>query len=128
MRIHFERSGGVGGVRLTAELDTDQGSAIYGAAQLQRSLSSDEVRRLREILEAVDLFDLPAQAPPSRRGADRFQYVVTVESAGKRHSMRTTDRAAPKALRALLEYLTKISMGRTTVSKSGGKPDDSARP
>jgi hypothetical protein len=128
MRIHFERSGGVGGFRLTAELDTDQGSAIYGAAQLKRSLSSDEVRRLREILDAVDLFDLPAAAPPSRRGADRFQYVVTVESAGKRHSVRTTDRAAPTALRPLLEYLTKISMGRAAVPNAGDTADDSGRP
>jgi hypothetical protein len=128
MRIHFERSGGVGGFRLTAELDTDQGSATYGAAQLKRSLSSDEVRRLREILDAVDLFDLPAAAPPSRRGADRFQYVVTVESAGKRHSVRTTDRAAPTALRPLLEYLTKISMGRAAVPNAGDTADDSGRP
>jgi hypothetical protein len=128
MRIHFERSGGVGGFRLTAELDTDQGSAIYGAARLQRSLSSDEVRRLREILDAADLFDLPAAAPPSGRGADRFQYVVTVESAGKRHSVRTTDRAAPKALRPLLEYLTKLSMGRSAVPNTGDRADDSGRP
>jgi hypothetical protein len=128
MRIHFERSGGVGGFRLTAELDTDQGSVTYGAAQLKRSLSSDEGRRLREILDAVDLFDLPAAAPPSRRGADRFQYVVTVESAGKRHSVRTTDRAAPTALRPLLEYLIKISMGRAAVPNAGDTADDSGRP
>jgi hypothetical protein len=128
MQIHFERSGGVGGVRLTAELDTDQGSAIYGAAQLKRPLSSDEVRHLREILDAADLFDLPAGASPSRRGADRFQYVVTVESAGKRHSVRTTDRAAPKALRPLLEYLTKISMGRAAVPNAGDRADKGERP
>ena|SRR5215475_2814819 len=128
MRIHFERSGGVGGFRLTAELDIDQGSAIYGAAQLKRSLSPDEIRRLREILDAADFFGLPAAAPPSRLGGDRFQYVVTVESAGRRHSVRTTDKAAPKALRPLLEYLTKISMGRAAVPNTGDIPDDSGRP
>jgi hypothetical protein len=128
MRIHFERSGGVGGFRLTAELDIDQGNAIYGAARLKRSLSPDEVRRLREILDSADFFDLPAAVPPSRQGADRFRYVVTVESAGKRHSVRTTDKAAPEALRPLLEYLTKIAMGRAAVPNAGDRPDDSGRP
>jgi hypothetical protein len=128
MRIHFERSGGVGGFRLTADLDTDQGYAIYGAARLKRPLSPDEVRRLREILDSADFFSLPAAVLPSRQGGDRFQYVVTVESAGKRHSVRTTREAAPKALRDLLEFLTKISMGRAAVPKTGNIPNDSGRP
>jgi hypothetical protein len=128
MRIHFERSGGVGGFRLTAELDTDEGYAIYGAARLKRSLSPDEVRRLREILDSADFSGLPAAVFPSRQGADRFQYIVTVESAGKRHSVRTTDKAAPTALRPLLEYLTKISMGRAAAPNTGDVLDDSGRP
>ena len=128
MRIHFARSGGVGGLRLTAELDTDQGYAIYGAARLKRPLTPDEARRVREILDSADFFGLPAAMLPSRQGADRFQYVVTVESAGKRHSVRTTDKAAPKALRPLLEYLTKISLGRAAVPNTGDISDDSGRP
>jgi hypothetical protein len=128
MRIHFQRSGGVGGFRLIAELDTDQRHVVYGAARLERSLSADEVRRLQEILDSVDFFRLPEQVPSSRQGTDRFQYVITVESAGNRHSVRTTDKAAPKALRDLLEALTRISMGRAAVPKTGDTPDDSGRP
>jgi hypothetical protein len=38
--VYCERSGGFGGVRLTAELDTDQRQATYGATRVQRALSS----------------------------------------------------------------------------------------
>jgi hypothetical protein len=83
---------------------------------------------LEEILDAADFFGLPAALLPSRPDADRFQNVVTVESTDRRHSVRTTDKAAPKALRALLEYLTRVSMGRAAVRETGDLPGDSGRP
>ena len=40
---------GFGGMRLTAELDTDQLQATYGATRVERALSPEEARlRLRQ--------------------------------------------------------------------------------
>jgi len=80
------------------------------------------------MFDSADFFMLPAAVPSSRQGADRFQYVVTAERAGNRHSVRTTDKAAPKALRDLLDALTKISMGRGAVPNTGDTSDNSSQP
>jgi hypothetical protein len=122
MRVHFERSGGFGGMRLTAELDTDQLQATYGAAHVQRVLSPEEARHLERLVESSDFFTLPARTSSAGRGADRFQYIITVENAGKRHSVHTIDEAAPEALSALLASLRNASMGRKIVPDSGHTP------
>ena len=103
MRIQFERTGGVGGIRLTAEVDTDQLQVTYGASRAQRALSPEEARDVETLVESSGFFALPARTSSATQGADRFQYTITVESAGKRHSVQTTDEAAPAALRTLNE-------------------------
>jgi hypothetical protein len=103
MRIFFERSGGFVGQTLTAELDT-------------ASLPPDEAHNIQKMLEAAGFFHLPASTTTPARGADAFQYVVTVEEHGKRHTVRTTDMAAPDALRSLFGYLTRVAR-----QKRGGR-------
>lgn len=128
MRVQFERSGGFGGIRLTAELDTDQLHVIYGAKHVQRALSAEEARHLERLVESSDLFALPARRSSAARGADRFQYVITVESAGKRHTVQTTDETAPAVLNTLIASLRNVSMGRRVVPNSGDRPQDSGSP
>ena len=86
MRLYFERSGGFGGMRLTAELDTDQLQATYGATRVQRALSPEEARYLERLVQSSTLLCQQATSV-AVRGADRFQYVLTVENTGKRHSV-----------------------------------------
>jgi hypothetical protein len=128
MRVQFERSGGFGGIRLTAELDTDQLHVTYGATRVQRALSPEEARHLERLVESSDFFALPARMPSAARGADRFQYVMAVESAGKRHTVQTADETAPAALKALIASLGNISMGRRVVPNSDDTPQDSGSP
>jgi hypothetical protein len=128
MRVHFERTGGVGGLRLTAEIDTDQPQVTYGATRVQRALTPEEARYLERLVESPDFFALPARASSATRSADRFQYLITVESAGKRHSVQTTDEAASETLKALIACLTRVAMGRRIVPNSGDPPQDSGRP
>jgi len=125
MHISFERFGGVGGFRLTTEIDTDQLQVTYGAARVRRVLSPDEAHSLERLVESASFFTLPGATAPGTRSADRFQHVITVESAGRRHSVRTTDEVAPEALRVLLSSLTRIAMGREASSGSRGTPKDS---
>jgi hypothetical protein len=102
MRIFFERSGGFAGQTLSAELDTT-------------SLPPDEAHNIHKMVEDAGFFHLPASIPPPARGADAFQYVVTVEEKGKQHTVRLTDPTAPDTLRPLLEHLAKIAK-----TKKGG--------
>jgi len=122
MRVYFERSGGFGGMRLTAELDTDQLQAIYGATRVQRALSPEEALHLEKLIGSSSFFALLARTSSAARGADRFQYVITVENAGKRHSVQMTDEAAPAALGALTSSLRNALMGRQIVPNSGDTP------
>jgi hypothetical protein len=114
MRIYFERSGGTAGVRLTAEIDTEQRRLVYGPKSVERSLSPDELHEAVDLLnrvKAAGLLTYPA-ASSSTRPPDQFQYVLTVEEGGRRSALPTSEGSAPSELEALLRYLTRLSMGR----------------
>ena len=93
MRIHFERTGGFAGMRMTTTVDTE-------------SLSPEEARDLHEMVDAAEFFDLPATIAAPTPGADRFHYKLTVETEGRRHTVDVAEAAVPKALRPLLQQLT----------------------
>ena len=63
MRLYFERSGGFGGMRLTAELDTDQLQATYGATRVQRALSPEEARYLERLVQSSSLCSASKRRP-----------------------------------------------------------------
>src|SRR5262249_22623156 len=90
MKITFERSGGVGGFRLSAEVDTDSKQLIFGATRSAKTLSADEVRDLEKIVKAADFFSLPDVSFPRGKSSDPFQYVITIESGRQRRTIRTT--------------------------------------
>ncbi len=90
--MRFERSGGFANIRLTKTLDT-------------ASMTKEEAQELARLVEEADFFD-QSSAPGAVRGADRFQYAVTVESEDGRHSVRIGEEAVPEKLRPLLDYLT----------------------
>jgi|SwirhirootsSR3_FD_contig_31_14187330_length_981_multi_1_in_0_out_0_1 emfourin len=113
MKIRFERSGGFANIRLTADADTDASELIFGAARVTRSLSPDETRNLEAMIKAADFFNLSAATRPTE-GADRFQYALTVEAGGKKHTVQTSEASAPAALRPILDFLTKLAMGKGT--------------
>ncbi len=94
MRIQFERTGGFTGIPVSTTVDVD-------------SLSPDEEAEVRKLVGEAGFFDLPAEVgAPSSRGADQFQYSVTIEEGDRRHIVRTGDGSAPKALRPLLDWLS----------------------
>jgi hypothetical protein len=93
MRIHFERTGGFVGMRITATVDTE-------------SLSPEEARDLHEMVDTAGFFDLPTAITTPTPGADRFHYKLTVETEGRRHTVDVAEAAVPKALQPLLQQLT----------------------
>jgi hypothetical protein len=94
MLIQFERTGGFAGMRKAVTLNTE-------------SLPQEEGRKLKEMIDVAGFFDLPAKFPLPKKGADFFQYSITVESEGKKHTIEVSDPAVPATLRPLIQYLMK---------------------
>ena len=66
MKIHFEKSGGFAGLRLSHDLD-------------RADLSPEERGELDRLVERAQFFDLPAEVRALNPGADRFQYRLTMK-------------------------------------------------
>lgn len=92
MKIYFRQTGGIAGMRLSATLDTE-------------TLPPGKARALEKLVARAHFFDLPSKIPPPGPGADRFQYVITVESGRRCHTVELIDGAIPKALEPLLQAL-----------------------
>ncbi len=96
MHIHYERTGGFGGMRLAAAIDTTK-------------LADEQARALQDAIASAHFFDLPARLPAALQAADVYHYQVTIESADKRHTVDADESAASPALQALFQQLTQIA-------------------
>jgi Emfourin len=96
MRIDFEQTGGFAGMRLAAAFDT-------------ATLPADQASALQKLVDAAHFFDLPAQMPPPANAADQFHYHMTIEAAGKRHTVDVDESSASRPLQALLQQLTLLA-------------------
>jgi hypothetical protein len=93
MRIFFERTGGFAGLKLKASLDA-------------ASLTPQQARRLRKLLEQSRFFELPLRLEASVSRPDRFRYRLTVESNNCVHTVQAAEDAIPPEMRPLLDWLT----------------------
>jgi hypothetical protein len=93
MKIYFERSGGFMGRPITCTVNTE-------------TLSSDEALTWQEMIKEASFFELPESAQPAAQGYDQFVYKLIVEDEENKHTVETTDAAAPDSLRPLLRKLT----------------------
>jgi hypothetical protein len=94
MRISFERTGGFAGISRTKSVDT-------------ADIPANEADQLPQLVEASDFFNLPEKIPASTTQADRFQYTLTVEDEGRKHTVNVSEAALPGTLRPLIEWLQK---------------------
>jgi hypothetical protein len=97
MRVTFETTGGFGGLTRTKTIDSDK-------------LPTEQANRLRQLIDASNLFDLPATIAYSGPARDFFQYRLTVESEGKKHTIAVDEPAAPSELKPLLQWLRTIKL------------------
>lgn len=98
MRINFERTGGFAGMQITKLVDT-------------ANLTGDEANQLRLLVDTANFFSLPATIN-SNTQADRFQYQITVEDNGQKHTVVVSEQAAPGTLKPLLEWLMAAARGK----------------
>jgi hypothetical protein len=99
MQIDFERTGGFAGMRLAATIDT-------------ATLPPDQADTLSGLIGDAHFFDLPAKIPAPANVADQFNYRVTIEAAGKRHTVAVSEASASPELQALLQQLTLLARGK----------------
>jgi hypothetical protein len=93
MKVQIKRSGGVAGLLLPPiTVDSD-------------ALPSEESRKLHDLIQAADFFNLPAKSPPPPRGADYHQYAVTVDDGGRTHKVQISEEQMPQSLRTLVQWL-----------------------
>lgn len=61
---------------------------VRSAVSLDKeSFHPEEGKKLQEMINAAGFFDLPAKFPAPKKGADYFQYAITVELEGKKHTV-----------------------------------------
>jgi len=94
MRISFERTGGFAGISRTKTVDT-------------ANIAANEANQIPPLLEAANFFNLPENITASPTQPDRFQYKLTVEDEGKKHTVTVSEAALPGTLRPLIEWLQK---------------------
>ena len=97
MRIQFERTGGVAGMKLAATIDSD-------------SLPAAEAQQLTELADAANL--LNAADDTGGGGADRFQYKLVVESEGRTKTIRISDASASESMTDLLDWHAEVARKR----------------
>ncbi|MCL4507050.1 MAG: hypothetical protein M1434_03330 [Chloroflexi bacterium] len=96
MRASLERTGGFAGMRLTATVDSD-------------TLGDNDAKRFEQLVESSDFFRLPAQLAPQKPQPDRFQYTLTIENNGDKHTVTASEAALPANVRPLIDWLTRIA-------------------
>ena len=90
VRVEFTQSGGIAGHIFPT-------TTIDGA-----TLSAEDARKLVKLIAEVRFFDRPEQYPI--HGADLYEYTITVELNGKRHSVSYDDE--PAELKPLIDWLS----------------------
>lgn len=99
MRIEFVRSGGFAGLRLATSFDVDE-------------LPPEEAHELEDALDSARFFSLPEQLHEEDRGADRFQYEITVEDNDRRHTVQAGEASLPENVQPLVRQLERLAKTR----------------
>jgi hypothetical protein len=96
MKFYLERSGGFTGIPLRAVIDSE-------------TLSQDEKGALEQLVDSAEFFTLPAKIQTPGPGADQFSYRLTVEHAGKSHTIEVSEAGIPEKLKPLLQRVTALA-------------------
>jgi emfourin len=93
MRIEFERTGGVAGMKLATTIDSGR-------------LSSEEAATLDRLVDEAGFFGLPSRLAASTSSPDRFQYRITVRMPDRAHTVDVHEGRITPTLRPLIDWLT----------------------
>ena len=94
MKIEFDKSGGFAGLAMSKSINS-------------ADLSPEESKKLSELINDSDFFNLPEEISSTKLGADKFQYRITVEDedSGKKHTVDVDESAIPPEVKPLIQWL-----------------------
>lgn len=99
LRIDLRRSGGFAGLREGASVDKSE-------------LAPEEAREVEEALARVDLSELAGRSPIRGRGADRYQYDLTVARGDEEAHVTIQEGELPSELRPLIDVVMRRATPR----------------
>lgn len=105
MKISFEQTGGFAGLLFTITIDTAE-------------LTPDEAEKLVRMVDDAGFFSLPARIAFPRPQPDRFQYQLTVEESGRRHTVTINEEAMPTTLSPLVKWLAEAARRKLLEKRS----------
>jgi hypothetical protein len=97
VKIHFERSGGIAGLRLHADVDS-------------ADLQPDEARELDELVGHSGLATPTPPRHPAIRVADGFSYSFAIDDGVQRNAFACEETALPPSARPLVDWLTRRAL------------------
>jgi hypothetical protein len=83
-------------MRIQATIDTEK-------------LPLEQAKELESLIKAASFFELPAKVSTSPRGADQFNYRISIEAGEKIHTIETNDEIVSDTLWPLLRRLMIIA-------------------
>jgi hypothetical protein len=105
MKLSVVRGGGVAGTVLKTELASGD-------------LSPEDAKTLHELVRDAGLLERGAGEPPPPR-PDELSYRLTVEHAGRSHTVNLTESTMPEAVRSLISWSGSVSGARTEIEPPG---------
>jgi len=108
--VEYRRTGGIAGfddyliVRRNGEATLEKKGGVREIITLDENMIS----RLQQAVNKAEFFDLDSQYRPARVIPDAFQYRITYQDDGRRHTVETTDGAIPEQLAPVLDELNRI--------------------
>ncbi len=95
MRISFVRTGGIAGIRLARDFDTDD-------------LPPAQASELQQLVDSARFFDLPDIPPPAARIPDSLEYRISVSDGARTRAFVVAEHSVPADLRPLITYLVSL--------------------
>jgi hypothetical protein len=92
LRISVERTGGFAGVTIATSVDA-------------ANLPPVEARKLRQMVDEADFFNLPGNITSRSPQPDRFQYELKVKEPGRQHTVLVSEEVMPPKLKPLVKWL-----------------------
>ncbi len=105
LRISIERSGGFAGITTKTSVD-------------EKDLAPEEARKLHQLVEEAEFFNLPGKIVSRSPEPDRFQYELRLEENGRQYKVAVSEEAMPEKLKPLVNWL----MEKARQAKRGKGP------
>jgi hypothetical protein len=107
IHIRYVRSGGIGGLRAVANVDTGVLDGSAGSHSAHGAPNAAVAARITQLVDAVLAEPSPAPAKSARN--DGFQYQLTIDKTGKRTSITASETAQSEALKQLIQLLDQMA-------------------